>query len=384
MKGKELKKPLKAKRIVKSRGKSPQNQAFFKTRSGKCLIVLLLFCILLSVVSRYPAFIEVYYSQGLYPAIAAVLRISFGWIPFSLGDLLYTLLGIFILWRLIRFTRTLIQKRWTRTYGFKSLYTTLYVSAVLYALFYLFWGLNYSRLGIAHQLGLTVTQDYSTQQLQNLTQDLLKKTNHDRLQLGNPIELPNPKTLFNGAEQAYQHLKDQYPFLAYHHKSIKVPIYNALGGYLQYTGYYNPFTGEAQVNTALPGILLPYVACHEMAHQLGYATEDEANFVGFLAATSSTDPLFLYSTHLELFRYANSELWYRDSNMARRNFNQLDTLVKQDLTHLKTFFEAHENPIGKFTTKLYGLFLKANQQPQGLDTYDQVTAWLLAYQKRGK
>lgn len=382
MKAKPLKKPLKAKRVVKTKGKHPTNQAFFQTRSGKCLIILLSCCIGLSIAGRFPAFIESYYSLGLYPFIAGALRISFGWVPFSLGDILYTLLGIFIVWRLLRFIRTIIKRRWTRSYGFKSLMTTLYVGSVLYVLFYLFWGLNYSRLGIAHQLGLTVTKDYSTEELQNLTQNLLKKTNRDRLQLGNPIELPNHKTLFNGAVQSYQHLMKQYPFLAYHHRSIKVPVYNALGGYLQYTGYYNPFTGEAQVNTALPGILLPYVACHEMAHQLGYATEDEANFVGFLAATSSTDPIFQYSTHLELFRYANSELWYRDSNMARSNFNQLDTLVKQDLAHLKAFFDAHENPVGRFTTKLYGLFLKANQQPQGLDTYDQVTAWLLAYQKK--
>lgn len=364
------------------RKSNKKKTSYFKTRSGKCLILLLIFCILLSVLSRFPEIIENYYALGIYPLIAAGLRISFGWLPFSLGDILYTLLGIFVLWRLIRFIRTILKKRWTRAYGFKSLYTTLYVCGILYALFYLLWGLNYSRQGIAHQLALTVTQNYTTQELQNLTTTLLQKTNHDRRQLGSPIELPNHKTLFNQAVTSYRHIQRKYPFLAYRHRSIKVPVYNTLGSYLQYTGYYNPFTGEAQVNTALPGILLPYVACHEMAHQLGYATEDEANFVGFLAATASTDPLFQYSTHLELFRYANSELWYRDSNMARSNYKQLDTLVKEDLKHLQQFFIAHENPIGKLTTKIYGLFLKANKQPQGLDTYDQVTAWLLAYRKK--
>ncbi|QEC70955.1 DUF3810 domain-containing protein [Arachidicoccus ginsenosidivorans] len=369
---------------AKMRKSGKDQRPYLKTRSGKCLIALLLFCILLSMLSRFPAFIEHYYALGLYPVIAGGLRISFGWLPFSLGDLLYTLLGIFMLWRLIRFIRILVKRRWSKPYGFKSLYTVLWTGGIIYALFYLFWGLNYSRLGIANQLGLSVTKDYNTEELQSLTQNLLKKTNQDRRRLGSPIELPNAKTLFNGAVQAYQQIDKKYSFLAYRHRSIKVPIYNALGGYLQYTGYYNPFTGEAQVNTALPGILLPYVTCHEMAHQLGYASEDEANFVGFLAATASPDPLFQYSTHLELFRYANSELWYRDSNMARSNYKQLDTLVKQDLTHLQAFFEAHENPIGRFTTKIYGLFLKANQQPQGLDTYDQVTAWLLAYQKKFK
>ena len=232
---------------------------YIKTRSGKCLILLLVFCILLSVLSRFPAVIERYYAQGIYPLIATGLRICFGWLPFSLGDLLYTLLGIFIGWRLIRFTRTIIKKRWSRQYGCTSLYTALYVMTVLYALFYALWGLNYSRLGIARQLQLTVTQDYTTQELQTLTLSLLRKTNHDRLQLGTPIEMPNHQTLFNEAETSYRLIEKKYPFLAYRHRSIKVPVYNALGGYLQYTGYYNPFTGEAQVNPALPGILLAYV-----------------------------------------------------------------------------------------------------------------------------
>ncbi|HTN35744.1 MAG TPA: DUF3810 family protein, partial [Arachidicoccus sp.] len=66
----------------------------------------------------------------------------------------------------------------------------------------------------------------------------------------------------------------------------------------------------------------------------------------------------------------------------KSNFDQLHPWVKEDLKHLKAYFKAHENPFEKISTKLYGWFLKANQQPQGLNTYDEVTAWLLAYQKK--
>ncbi len=58
-----------------------------------------------------------------------------------------------------------------------------------------------------------------------------------------------------------------------------------LGNYLGFTGYYNPFTGEAQVNTTVPQFLLPNIALHEMGHQIGYAKEDEANFSAYLAAS---------------------------------------------------------------------------------------------------
>jgi hypothetical protein len=78
-------------------------------------------------------------------------------------------------------------------------------------------------------------------------------------------------------------------------------LWGWLGNYVGFTGYYNPFTGEAQVNTTVPKFLQPFTASHEVAHQLGYAKEMEANFVGYLAASHSTDTLFRYSVYLDLF-----------------------------------------------------------------------------------
>ena len=66
------------------RKSNKKKTSYFKTRSGKCLILLLIFCILLSVLSRFPEIIENYYALGIYSLIADGLRISFGWLPFSL------------------------------------------------------------------------------------------------------------------------------------------------------------------------------------------------------------------------------------------------------------------------------------------------------------
>ena len=56
-----------------------------------------------------------------------------------------------------------------------------------------------------------------------------------------------------------------------------------------FLGYYNPFTGEAQVNTNVPAFVIPFTTCHEMAHQIGYASESEASFVGFLVIRNSNN-----------------------------------------------------------------------------------------------
>ena len=49
-----------------------------------------------------------------------------------------------------------------------------------------------------------------------------------------------------------------------------------------FSGYLNPFTNEAQVDILIPKYQLPTTASHEVAHQLGYAAENEANFIGIL------------------------------------------------------------------------------------------------------
>ena len=38
----------------------------------------------------FPTFTEWFYSEGIYPFIAKLLHLAFGWVPFSMGDMLYT------------------------------------------------------------------------------------------------------------------------------------------------------------------------------------------------------------------------------------------------------------------------------------------------------
>ena len=44
------------------------------------------------------------------------------------------------------------------------------------------------------------------------------------------------------------------------------------------------YSGEAQVNDRIPKTGYPTTTCHEMAHQIGFAAENEANFVGLFSS----------------------------------------------------------------------------------------------------
>jgi hypothetical protein len=247
--------------------------------------------------------------------------------------------------------------------------------------FLLFWGLNYDRQGIAAQLQLESTQ-YSTDELKGLTHELLDHANKTRKKMGKDFLYPSNKSIYEQAARAYDDVAVTYPFLEYKYHSVKSSLYGKLLAYMGYTGYYNPFTGEAQVNGVTPAFYLPFVACHEIAHQIGYGDESEASFVGYLAARASGDSDVQYSAYLDMFTYANGELFVRDSVTARANYNALDTLIKVDLKEAREFNKKYKNPLGPAIRSLYGVYLKANHQPHGIDTYDDVTGWLIAYRKK--
>ncbi len=352
--------------------------------SKKWILLLLLAGIAIStrLLSADPVLIENQYANGVYPSISSALKHLFGWIPFSFGDIIYWLLVIWILVKLIRFIRKIFKKD-LRFYTYKTkVYPATVVLLLIYILFNLLWGLNYNRQGIKQQLQLAPSK-YSTSELVQLDSMLAEKVNESKAAVlrQNKKGHTNMK-IFEGVKEAYDSVSKQYPYLAYNTSSIKSSLWGWAGNYMGFTGYYNPFTGEAQVNTTVPRFLLPFTSCHEVAHQLGYAKENEANFVGYLAAVSSADTAFHYSAYLDLFLYAQANLQAVDSIKTKHFYSILLPQVLDDLKELKEFSRLHKSPAGPLFRLIYGVYLRNNQQPSGMLSYDEVTGLLIAYYKK--
>ncbi|MEO8819343.1 MAG: DUF3810 domain-containing protein [Ginsengibacter sp.] len=345
-------------------------------------IFVVILIILIKVFSSNSYWVDKFYSTGIYPFFSQFLRILFGWIPFSLGDIFYFVAVCFIVWKIIKNVSLLFKKKFSKTIALKKTVRLILVLAFVYIIFYLFWGINYSRKGIAYQLQISDIS-YDSSDLLNLQHLLLQKVNASKsfLVLKDEKYL-STNNLIKEAKSSYDEAHKIFPFLTYHHLSVKSSMYGTLGDYLGFTGYYNPFTGEAQINTTVPKMLQPYIATHEMAHQLGYAKENEANFVGYLAAVNSKDTLFHYSTYLDLFLYANQEVFYFDSVASKNAMQQLTLPVRQDLEELRQFNLSHRGVLEPLITWIYGNYLKLNNQPKGLHSYNAVIGMLIAYYKK--
>jgi hypothetical protein len=349
------------------------------------ILIALIIIFLIKIFATNSLLVEKYYSLVFFPWISKILRVITGWLPVSFGDVLYFLSGGWLLYKIGFFIVRLFKDQKKGRIFLRAGIKVLLIAMAIYIIFNIFWGFNYNRKGIAYQLDLVTTR-YDTAELKNIQWLLIQKVNQRKQTLVSKHEIyPNNNGLFTRAYQCYRRATLSYPFLQYNYKSVKSSLYGRLGNYLGFTGYYNPFSGEAQLNTTIPRFLLPYTTCHEIAHQLGYAKEDEANFVGYLSAISSTDTLFHYSAYFDLFLYANKELYYLDSAYAKESYKQLIPEVQNDIKEFREFLLEHRNPVEPYITWLYSKYLKANQQPEGMRTYNEVIANLIAfYKKSGK
>jgi hypothetical protein len=353
-------------------------QSAKKTKWWLTPLILLAAIILLHLFALQSKWVEEIYSNHIYPVVSSVLRILTGWLPFSLGDVLYTVVFVWILFKTIIFFFR--KPTWKKI--FFAIRNLLLKCLWVYVFFLLMWGLNYYRYGIGYKLQL-IPDMYNTKDLKIVTAQLRDKLNANRKLMDSlHINYADEKTTFKQAVDFYNTAKTEYPYLNYHHADIKELLWSNVGNYSGFLGYYNPFTGEAQVNTKVPLFIIPFTACHEMAHQLGFASESEASFVGYLVVRSNNSTVFNYSAFFDLFGFANSELYSRDSVAAKQNVQLLDTLVKKDIAEYKQYLKDYRNPVAPLLSKLYGNYLKAHNQPAGIESYDEVVAWVVAYYKK--
>jgi hypothetical protein len=328
-------------------------------------------------ISRFPKTIEKLYSNGLYKVISLFYRRSLGWIPFSIGDLIY---GVFLI-LFIRFIYIIFRDEFTelRSY-FLSIFGTL---SVLYFFFYLSWGLNYYRIPLADRLEIN-KGSYTTEQLNTFTEKTILKINRLHISVTKndtiPFEVPYTKReIYKMTKMGYENLSKKHRFLKYKVPSIKSSILSIPLSYMGFAGYLNPFTGEAQVNSKIPIYTFAFTASHEVAHQIGYAAENEANFIGYLATTSHTDSFFKLAGHITAMKYLLNELYKRDADLYKSTLSKLNKGIFKNLQESSIFWDTYENPFEPIFKKGYSTYLKVNKQKDGIKSYSYMVDLLIHY-----
>ncbi|NIK92709.1 DUF3810 domain-containing protein [Mangrovimonas sp. CR14] len=327
-------------------------------------------------ISVYPETVETHYSLGFYPIVSKVFRFTLGWLPFSFGDLFYAIAIIYMLRWLILNAKRITQdtKGW-----FLDVFSAF---SVIYFAFHLLWGMNYYRLPLHQKLNLEA--DYSTEQLMAVTEKLIEKSNALQLQLAKndsvKVQVPfKEMEVFKMVPEGYHRLREEFPDLDYKPKSIKKSLFSLPLTYMGFSGYLNPLTNEAHVDGYIPIYRFPVVSSHEVAHQLGYAAENEANFIGSLAAINHPNVYFNYCGYTFALKHCLLEVYRRDPEAYEILKEKIHVGILKNYQEVQNFWMEYQNPLEPLFQSSYNHFLKVNNQQDGMKSYSYVVALVVNY-----
>lgn len=341
-------------------------------------LALLIQIAFIQLISFFPVLIEGYYSNGFYVYISNFLRVIVGFFSFSLGDLGYILAIVFLIIGCIKITKK-AKISWKN-----RLLKILSYLSVFYFFFHILWGLNYYRLPLFEKL--KIDKEYSNQDLLKFTKQLIEKTNSIHIQItkndSSKVVFPySQEQVFEMNLNGYQNLSKQIPSFNYEHPSIKKSLFSLPLSYMGFSGYLNPFTNEAQVNYKIPMYNFPTTVTHEMAHQLGYASESEANFIGFLASINNQNIYFQYSGYNHALHYCLSNWRFRDEVQFKNLLKTVHPGIIKNYKESEDFWDNYESFVETGFHLFYDRFLKINQQKDGIEGYSRFVDLLVNYYK---
>ena len=258
------------------------------------------------------------------------------------------------------------------------------LSLSIWAAFCLLWGINCWTDGFQTKSGL-YAQPVSREDLAAVTlyfaQQLSESAGEvDRDENGS-FAVPREEILAQSL-YVYDAVEEQFPFLSFEDFGVKGVYFSRVMSALDFTGIFCPFTAESNVNMDAPASRLPCTAAHELAHQRGIFSEQECNFLGILASTTSGLPAYEYSGWMTAFVYAGNALCSVEPELYWTIRRLLPPEVEQDFADSAAYWDQfREAPAQQISNTVYDGVLKAWGDERGIQSYGTVVDLLVTYYK---
>jgi hypothetical protein len=326
-----------------------------------------------------PARVEALFARGLYPRVAGRIAWVTAWTPLSVAEVV----GAVLLLAAVGFAawgaRAAWRRQWPRL-GAAALRLAA-LAGLGYLLFLLQWGLNYQRQPVAAAMGLR-PGPRPTEELAALASELVAAANALRgEQLEDSAGVTRVRDGVEGAfartRWGFERAAQDWPVLSGSARP-KGALSSLLLAYSGISGIYVPFTAEPHVNRLLPESEIPFTAAHEMAHHVGFAREDEANFLAWVACRAHPDADFRYSGALRASIYASSTLRRADAAAADRVESERSPAVRRDLAALAAWRDRYRSRAADVQARVNDAYLRSHGQREGIASYGRMVDLLLA------
>ncbi len=318
--------------------------------------------------------------------ISAPLRESLGFVtnifPFSVAEVLYTLVILYGLYLIGAMIFHIVKvKGWkTKIKAFAvRMAAILLIPATILCGYNWLWSVGYYGSSFAEKAGMVV-EGIALEDLYQVSLHFAQKASElapvmERDEAGHFIE----QDFWQDTDGLYDAMEEEFPFLKNRELRPKKMAYSKLMSILGFSGFYFPFTGEANVNVDFPPALQPETICHELSHQRRVASESEANFVGIAAAISSGKEVYMYSGYLSGLTHLTNAIYKVDKDAWQAIVDTLPREILIDWQDNSDYWAQFESPVETVATAVYDNYLKHNDQELGIKSYGACVDLLVTY-----
>ena len=309
--------------------------------------------LLVNFIKNNPLIIDDYYPDYLYSNILKINSFIYSNINIPVGEILYVILIVVLIYLVYR----------VFSFRLNDSVNLLAFISIVYFIFYSFWGLNYFKTSISYELN--IKNDYDFEELDNTLNFIITKINEEVPLLQDFNEL------------------DFFEITSTTNLNVKQSLAPTYLLFQTVSGHFIPFTSESVINFDIPKIDLPVVIFHEYAHQMGYADEAEASFIGFMKAVESNNANVRYSGYFNALLNLLNEINKNHKEELENYTSKLNDRVISDINYYMEFWSKYSNNyFDKVQKYIYDLYLKSNNQEAGIMTYNKVSNFIIDYYQR--
>ena len=337
--------------------------------------------ILLHLVTRRDRQLMVWLAENLVRPVHGFLARLCSHADFSVAELLIclTVIGtlVYIIFEIVRLIR--LPEKLKRVYIiFINLLALL---LLVYAGFCLLWGVYYYGDDFQAKSGLE-SGEISVEQLTVVTAYFADLANEYSAQVSrdeNGLYTADREAILARSAEVFDAVTEQFPCLDGPRVQAKPFALSRILSYLDFTGFFFPFTAEANVNVDFPPSLFAATVAHELSHQRGVAKEQEANFVAVLASLEYGDADYVYSAALLAYTHLGNALYKADDEAWQQVYGSLNRYVLADFACNREYWKQFETPVQTVSNTVYEGFLQSYDQKLGLKSYGACVDLLVNY-----
>ena len=299
----------------------------------------------------------------------------------SLAEILIGLFSAAALLYIVSETVRLIRSPGRLQRLYRLVMRLLAAGLTVYAGFCLLWGVYYYGDDFLSKSGLK-NEAISVEQLETVTvyfADMLNEYSVQTSRDENGYYCTDRADILRRSPEVFAAAEEMFPCLKGPAVSAKAVHFSRVMSYLDFTGFFFPFTAEANVNMDYPPGHFAATVAHELSHQRGVAKEQEANFTAVLACPEYGDTDYVYSACMLAYTYLGNALHSADYGKWLMVYQGLEENVLKDMQRNRDYWQQFDTAVQSVSTTVYEGFLQSYDQTLGMKSYGACVDLLVNY-----